>query len=103
MPGMVFLSLSRRTGAGNSEKLDDSGQVLDYVRIGYLKLYTNAMREVIARGADVRGYFVWSLLDNFRSQRWPRSPSDNVDGSSGPQQCRGDTAAVADRLVAREN
>lgn len=52
-------------GAGSSEKLDASGQVLDLERIGYLKLYTNAMREAIARGADVRGYFIWSLLDNF--------------------------------------
>ena len=52
-------------GAGSVEKLDDSGQVHDAERIGYLKVYTEAMREAVARGADVRGYFVWSLLDNF--------------------------------------
>ncbi|MFZ0840161.1 MAG: family 1 glycosylhydrolase, partial [Xanthobacteraceae bacterium] len=27
--------------------------------------YTSALREAIKRDADVRGYFVWSLLDNF--------------------------------------
>jgi beta-glucosidase/6-phospho-beta-glucosidase/beta-galactosidase len=29
------------------------------------QLYTNSMRDAIVRGADVRGYLVWSLLDNF--------------------------------------
>jgi len=52
-------------GAGSDEKLDSSGKVLDYERIAYLKLYTEALREAVRKGADVRGYFVWSLLDNF--------------------------------------
>ncbi len=33
--------------------------------IDYLRAYTDAMREAMTKGADVRGYFVWSLLDNF--------------------------------------
>lgn len=52
-------------GAGSAETLDPTGQVLDYERIAYFKLYTSAMREAVARGADVRGYFIWTLLDNF--------------------------------------
>jgi beta-glucosidase len=52
-------------GSGAVEKPDDSGQVVDQARIDYLALYIDAMREAVALGTDVRGYFVWSLLDNF--------------------------------------
>jgi len=41
------------------------GEVDDRHRIEYLTAYIGAMQEAIAEGADVRGYFVWSLLDNF--------------------------------------
>jgi beta-glucosidase len=30
-----------------------------------LQAYANAMQEAMSAGADVRGYFVWSLLDSF--------------------------------------
>jgi beta-glucosidase len=52
-------------GAGSAEQPDEQGHVDDQDRIAYLAAYTGAMREAMARGADVRGYFVWSLLDNF--------------------------------------
>lgn len=52
-------------GAGAVEKLDAAGGLMDQERIDYLTLYTDALREAVALGADVRGYFVWSLLDNF--------------------------------------
>jgi beta-glucosidase len=39
--------------------------IKDERRIAFLAAYTEAMRQAIAQGADVRGYFVWSLLDNF--------------------------------------
>ncbi|MBF0129469.1 MAG: beta-glucosidase [Alphaproteobacteria bacterium] len=44
---------------------DEAGQVNDQHRINYLRVYNKAMLEAIGMGADVRGYFVWSLLDNF--------------------------------------
>ncbi len=37
----------------------------DDFRIGYLDAHLRAVRRAIADGVDVRGYFVWSLLDNF--------------------------------------
>jgi beta-glucosidase len=52
-------------GAGAVEKPDAAGVIDDRERVGYLSDYTDALREAIAAGADVRGYFVWSLLDNF--------------------------------------
>jgi beta-glucosidase len=52
-------------GYGGPERADASGQVKDLARIEYLNAYTEAMKAAIGVGADVRGYFVWSLLDNF--------------------------------------
>jgi len=39
--------------------------VHDADRIVYLRDHVNAVAEAREKGADVRGYFVWSLLDNF--------------------------------------
>ncbi len=52
-------------GTASDDKPDGSGRVQDSDRIAYLQGYTGAMQEAIASGADIRGYFVWSLLDNF--------------------------------------
>lgn len=52
-------------GAGAVEKPDTSGDIHDYERIDYLARYIDALGEAVQRGADVRGYFVWSLFDNF--------------------------------------
>lgn len=52
-------------GAGAVEKPDASGEVHDRERIDYLARYIDALGEAVELGADVRGYFVWSLLDNF--------------------------------------
>ena len=41
------------------------GVVNDTGRISYLTSYTDAMASAMADGVPVRGYFVWSLLDNF--------------------------------------
>jgi beta-glucosidase len=37
----------------------------DTERIAYLESHLNAVREAIAAGAPVSGYFVWSLMDNY--------------------------------------
>jgi len=53
-------------GCGGDRDVPDArGQVIDPHRIKYLEVYHQAMCDAIAAGADVRGYFVWSLLDNF--------------------------------------
>ena len=41
------------------------GAVHDPQRIRYLKAHVGAVRVAIEEGVDVRGYFVWSLMDNF--------------------------------------
>jgi len=52
-------------GAGGNDKPDRNGKVRDPKRLKYLEAYVTALQEAIRAGADVRGYFVWSLLDNF--------------------------------------
>jgi beta-glucosidase len=41
------------------------GTVPDQERIAYLDAHLRAAHLAIADGVDLRGYFVWSLLDNF--------------------------------------
>lgn len=41
------------------------GNVKDAHRIAYLRSYLHELHRAIQEGADIRGYFVWSLLDNF--------------------------------------
>ena len=52
-------------GTAFQDRIDADGTVSDQPRIDYLNAYTTAMFAAIKDGADVRGYFVWSLLDNF--------------------------------------
>ena len=52
-------------GLGNHDKPDDAGQVTDNDRIAFLRAYIGALNEAAKAGADIRGYFIWSLLDNF--------------------------------------
>jgi beta-glucosidase len=44
---------------------DAGGMVNDAPRIDFLRRHLAQLQEALARGAPVRGYFVWSLLDNF--------------------------------------
>jgi beta-glucosidase len=40
------------------------GRIEDPLRVEYLRLHLRAIAAAIDRGVDVRGYFLWSLLDN---------------------------------------
>ena len=51
-------------GAAYRDRLDD-GRVADADRISYLRRHVAALADARDAGVDVRGYFVWSLLDNF--------------------------------------
>ncbi|MFD0068490.1 GH1 family beta-glucosidase [Streptomyces sp. NPDC056690] len=52
-------------GAAFDDYISPEGTVQDPQRIAYLHAHLDAVRRAITDGADVRGYFLWSLLDNF--------------------------------------
>ena len=43
----------------------ETGEIHDTNRIEYLDGHLRACHDAISRGVDLRGYFVWSLMDNF--------------------------------------
>jgi beta-glucosidase len=54
-------------GAAFADRMDsrELGEVVDTARIAYLRSHIEAAHQAIRDGVDLRGYFVWSLLDNF--------------------------------------
>ncbi|MBE1537728.1 GH1 family beta-glucosidase [Actinomadura algeriensis] len=52
-------------GAAFDDEVAEDGGVRDERRVAYLRDHIAAVGRAIAAGADVRGYFAWSLLDNF--------------------------------------
>src|SRR5262249_44114771 len=43
----------------------DGPHLPDPLRVQYLREHITAVHAAMQQGADIRGYFVWSLLDNF--------------------------------------
>jgi beta-glucosidase len=52
-------------GVAFTDTPDASGAIVDTARIDYLRDHLAAAHRALARGVKLRGYFVWSLLDNF--------------------------------------
>ncbi|GGV06949.1 beta-glucosidase [Actinomadura cremea] len=51
-------------GAAFDDEVEEGG-VRDERRVAYLRDHIAAVGRAVGAGADVRGYFAWSLLDNF--------------------------------------
>ncbi|KAL5789683.1 hypothetical protein ACOSQ2_004571 [Xanthoceras sorbifolium] len=58
----VFLSENGMDDMGNLTRAES---LRDYTRINYYRDYLVQMKKAIDDGANVHGYFAWSLLDNF--------------------------------------
>jgi beta-glucosidase len=56
-------------GSAWDDEVDAEGAVHDPERVDFLVRHLTAMATAMERGADVRGYFAWSLLDNYE---WAR-------------------------------
>jgi beta-glucosidase len=61
------LMITENGAAFDDEETD--GRVHDAERVAYLQEHFAAARRAMDRGADLRGYLVWSFLDNFE---WAR-------------------------------
>lgn len=48
---------------------DGAGRVADPERVDYLRRHVEAVAQAKDAGVDVRGYFVWSLMDNFEWEK----------------------------------
>jgi beta-glucosidase len=61
-PPAIYIT---ENGAAFGDVRVHDGSVHDPERTSYLETYITAVSNAIAEGAPVKGYFVWSLLDNF--------------------------------------
>ncbi len=52
-------------GASFDDKLDKDNKIHDIYRINFLKEYLTNLHKSISEGINVKGYFLWSLMDNF--------------------------------------
>jgi beta-glucosidase len=52
-------------GAAQHDYVGPDGVVHDGGRVSYIDAHLRAVRAAMDKGVDIRGYFVWSLLDNY--------------------------------------
>jgi len=52
-------------GAAYDDAPDATGRIRDERRTRYLEKHMHAMQEALAQGVNLKGYFLWSLFDNF--------------------------------------
>lgn len=52
-------------GCAFDDKPNSDGRIEDAERIAFLESYLDQVHRAIEDGVDVRGYFLWSLMDNF--------------------------------------
>ncbi|MFI7428331.1 GH1 family beta-glucosidase [Micromonospora sp. NPDC049836] len=63
-PGLPIM-ITENGAAFPDDRTDELGRVADDDRVRYLDGHLRAAHDALARGVDLRGYLVWSLLDNF--------------------------------------
>jgi beta-glucosidase len=55
-------------GAAFNDMISKDGKIHDNERKDYLRRHLTKIAELNEKGADIRGYFLWSLIDNFEWQ-----------------------------------
>src|SRR5262245_51306417 len=57
--------LITENGTGAADVVADNGRVYDSDRVLYMRHYLTQLQRATAHGVPVKGYFHWSLMDNF--------------------------------------
>lgn len=57
--------LITENGCATPDEIAETGEVFDLSRVMFLRSYLNNARRAVAEGYPLKGYFHWSLLDNF--------------------------------------
>jgi|SRR5208283_4201506 len=52
-------------GVSYRDMINREGKVVDENRIDFLHRYLSSVHRAIQEGVDIRGYHVWTLMDNF--------------------------------------
>jgi len=61
-PNKIYIA---ENGAAYDYPLDEKGRIADPKRVTYLREHLLAARRAIGEGVPLKGYFHWSLMDNF--------------------------------------
>ena len=64
-PNLPPLYVTENGAAYDGDAVGEDGRVHDPDRTAYILKHIQAVANAMGEGADVRGYFLWSLLDNF--------------------------------------
>ena len=71
-PGLPLLITENGAAYPDPDSPGPDGEVHDPERTDYLARHVEACAQALRRGIPLRGYFVWSLVDNFE-WAWGRS------------------------------
>jgi beta-glucosidase len=61
-PAAIYVT---ENGAAFADEPDEGGVVHDHDRVGFIDAHLRSAHRAITDGVPLRGYFAWSLLDNF--------------------------------------
>jgi beta-glucosidase len=73
----------------------------DKHRPGFIETTLKSVMKAMEKGVDVRGYFHWSLIDNFEWDKgfWPRFGLISIDRKDLARKIRTDSCAVYKKII----